>query len=187
MLLCLHGSYRTRSAVQEWTLGLHVLLRRVPMYPAPCASPSGQRSTLPSEVDHGIPAQPHKAVPPEPPTRRRHVPLHSCAAPYQSCSILTSLATLRHVPAESRRSQRAVGSLRVPCRNAEASVEAVKELLQHGVGRASSMVVAPASLSSVTNLSWNVPAVRSTQACGDRAKTLYAELVHTKWHVQDGR
>ena len=32
------------------------------------------------------------------------------------------------------RSQRAVGSLRVPCRNAEASVEAVKELLQHGVG-----------------------------------------------------
>ena len=33
------------------------------------------------------------------------------------------------------------------------------------------MVVAPASLSSVTNLSWSVPAVRSTRplACGDRA------------------
>ena len=36
---------------------------------------------------------------------------------------------------------------------------------------ASSMVVAPASLISVTNLSWSVPAVRSTRplACGDRA------------------
>ena len=34
--------------------------------------------------------------------------------------------------------------------------------------------LAPASLSSVTNLSWNVPAVRSTLplACGDRAKTI---------------
>ena len=36
------------------------------------------------------------------------------------------------------------------------------------------MVTAPASLSSVTSLSWNVPAVRSTLplACGDRAKTI---------------
>ena len=39
---------------------------------------------------------------------------------------------------------------------------------------ASSMVVAPASLSSVTSLPWKVPAVRSTLpfACGDRAKTI---------------
>ena len=57
------------------------------------------------------------------------------------------------------RVQDPIRGLRVPRRHTKAFIEAGKEV-RRARGWASSMVVAPASLSSVTSLSWSVPAVR---------------------------
>ena len=69
------------------------------------------------------PLRPGQQLKRSPAVLHRVVPGHPAAVPEAE----------RSVEAHSR-SQRAVGSLRVLCRHSEASVEAVKELLQQGVG-----------------------------------------------------
>ena len=89
-----------------------------------------------------------------------------------------SLATLRLCLKQRTLSRHPSGSngrnFRVLRHDSEASVEADEEVLQHDV----LLDGCCASLSSVTNLSWSVPAVRSTLplACGDRAKTICIPL-----------